>query len=148
MVEVNALEAVRTKIMARINQLEDQLKEARRKLQTIDGALGILFEEGEDRNANKVIELRKDRYKDMTLTQAVSDCVNTYGQTRELSPAEIKKLLTDNGLRSKSKNLYSTVFIALKRLADKGLINRVEGKGFTKKQQILTNEPLAKQMNL
>jgi len=141
MVETNALDAVRVKLVGRVNQLEQQLKEARSKLQTIDGALGILFEEGEEKNPLKLVDLKKDRYKTMKLTEAVKDCVNTYGQTRTLSAAEVKKLLLDNGLKSDSKSLYSTVFIALKRLAEKGAIEKVEGKGFKKKTMILTNEP-------
>ena len=38
MADLNTLETVRTKLMARINQLDGQLKELRVKLHTIDGA--------------------------------------------------------------------------------------------------------------
>ena len=142
MVETNALDSVRAKLANRAIQLEKQLQDVRTKLRTIDGALGILFEEGEDKSPLKVVEMvKKDRYKNMKLTAAVKDCVNTYGDSRALSAAEVKKLLLDNGLKNTSKSFYSTVFIALKRLADKGEIAREEGKGFKKLQRILTNEP-------
>ena len=142
MADLNTLETVRTKLMARINQLDGQLKELRVKLHTIDGALGILFEEGGQKNGNNLIDLLKtDKFKGMKLSKAVLDCVNTYGETRELSPAEVRKILKDNGLQTKARNFYSTVFVALKRLSDRGIIERVEGKGFRKKQRIFTNEP-------
>ena len=60
MADLNTLETVRTKLMARINQLDGQLKELRVKLHTIDGALGILFEEGGQKNGNNLIDLLKN----------------------------------------------------------------------------------------
>ena len=148
MADANALETVRIKLIGRINLLEEQLKQVRQKLHMIDGALGVLFEEGEDKSLNKVVDTRKDKYKDLKLTQAILDCVNTYGQTRELSPAEVRKNLKDNGLKTTSKHFYTTVFVALKRLSDKGIIDRVEGKGFRKKQNIMSNEPQTNQGTL
>lgn len=149
MAETNPLDTVRAKLIARINRMEEALKAERLKLQFIDGAQKVLFEEGEERNStNKVVELRKDKYKDMPLTQAVLDCIITYGQTRELSIPEILKILKDNGFKNNSKNLYNMAFVALKRLEGKGLIEKVKGKGFLKKQPLINSEPPSRQMTL
>lgn len=132
MAEQDRLEALRIRIQEQVRQKEDELKQFKQKLHIIDSALGLLFEEGEIKSPSKVVEIRRDKYKDMKLQDAVLDCVNNYGSTRELSPAEILRHLKENGIQSKSKHLYSTVFIGLRRLAQKGLILRVEGKGFKK----------------
>jgi hypothetical protein len=148
MAEQDRLEALRVKIHAQVKQKEDELKELKQKLHIIDSALGLLFDEGEIKAPGKVVEIRRDKYKDMKMQDAVLDCVNNYGATRELSPNEVMKHLKENGIQSKSKHIYSTVFITLKRLADKGLVLKVQGKGFRRKEQAGSNDPVAKQVTL
>lgn len=126
--EQERLGAIRTKIANDIAKKEQEIKELRSRLHSVDVALGLLFEEREAHTGTKVIELRKDKYKTMGLSDAIRDCVNVYGATRQLSTAEISKYLKDNGIQSKSKYFYQTVFSTLARLAENREIERVKGK--------------------
>lgn len=132
MADQDKLEAIRVKLADQITQKEKEIKELHSKLHSVDVALGLLFEQGDSRTDKKVIEIRKDRYAKMGLSDAIRDCINSYGATRVLSTGEIRKYLIDNGIQTKAKHFYSTVFATLKRLADKGEIGRVKGKGFKK----------------
>ena len=135
--ESTQLGALRSKLLREAQELEDKLKERREKIKAIDMVRGLLIEESSNQPGNKPIDVDGNRFRTMGLTEAILNCMSD--PIRLWTIPEMKNKLKAGGLKTKSKDLYSSISATLQRLESKGKIEvqRTEKgrRGFKIKEQ-------------
>lgn len=146
--EFDRLEKIRAKLTGQIQEKQAEVIELKKKFAAVEQVIDMLFrEETEKPQANKVVEIRRDKYKDMSIGEAVLDCIN-HGPSRSWSRPEVQKFLKDNGFRSKAKSPYALVAGTLQRLEKSekiGSIPTPQGKRFKKVEQLADETDVSKQ---
>jgi hypothetical protein len=115
-----ALGTLRDKLLKEAKELEDALKERRDKIKAIDLVRGMLIEEPSGQTGDKSAKANNRRFRKMGLSEATLACMNE--PIRWWSVKEIKKVLMDGGLKTRSKDVYSAISSTLHRLSDRGQV--------------------------
>lgn len=115
------LGTLRSKLSREIQELEEKLKERRDKIKAIDLVRGMLIEESSGQPGNKATDVDGNRFRKMGLQAAILSCMGE-PIPRLWAVPEIKKELLAGGLKSKAKDLYSSISATLQRLESKGKV--------------------------
>ena len=141
--EFERLEKIRGKLETQIHEKQTEIAELKKKYAAVEQVIDLLYrDEAEKPQTAKVVEIKRDRYKEMSIGEAISDCINN-GPLRSWSRPEIVKFLKDNGFKSKSKNLYALVAGTLQHLEKTkrvAIVSTPQGKRFKKIQQASMTE--------
>jgi DNA-binding transcriptional ArsR family regulator len=116
------LGTLRSKLSKEIQELEEKLKERRDKIRAIDLVRGMLTEESIGQPGNKAPDVDGKRFLKMGLQEAILTCIDEPMPHLWTVP-EIKKELLTGGLKSKAKDLYSSISATLQRLESKGMVH-------------------------
>jgi Fe2+ transport system protein B len=121
MMQETDLSILARKYQERIQFLESELSEEKRKLALVTEMIDLLKKEGISYEQEKLFDdlspVLSQRYKDMTMTEAIYDILRAH-EHEKLSADDIYKELVKNGfgLKSKSKNVKRDVYTRLLRL--------------------------------
>ncbi len=140
------LGALRNKLSKEIQEIEqefeEKLKERRDKIKAIDLVRAMLVEESSGQPGNKAADIDGKRFLKMGLQAAIINCIDEPMPHLWTIP-EIKKELLSGGLKSKAKNLYSSISATLQRLESKGKVQSEKrekgGKGYKIKEKEATS---------
>lgn len=140
------LSTLRSKLSKEIQELEQELesklKERREKIKAIDLVRGMLVEESSGQLGNKAADVDGKRFLKMGLQEAILNCIDEPDPHLWTVPA-IKKELLAGGLKSKAKDLYSSISATLQRLESKGRVQSEKrekgGKGYKIKEKEATS---------
>ncbi len=136
------LGSLRIKLSKEIQELEEKLKERREKIRAIDLVRGMLVEESNVQAVNKTADVDGKRFLKMGLQEAIISCIDEPMPHLWTIP-EIKKELLAGGLKSKAKDLYSSISATLQRLESKGRVQSEKrekgGKGYKIREKEATS---------
>lgn len=112
-----ALGILRNKFLKEVKELESELKERHDKIKAIDLVLGMLIEQGGNKEGSKTpLGGDTSRFRKMGAKEAILRCMNE--PIRWWSMAEVKKTLFDGGFKSKSKDPGGVISSTLTRLVE------------------------------
>jgi hypothetical protein len=117
------LDALINKYTAQLANMEAEVAEIRRKLDTVSMARDLLNKEGLSDNQTDLfvaaVKQVSDRYAELNYTQAISDVLK---DKPDITGADMYDELLKHGFRSTSKTKRSDVFVKLYRLEKAGKI--------------------------
>jgi hypothetical protein len=116
------------KYQERVESLEKELQEAKRKFTVVSEAIELLKREGVF-DQEKLFEIPlTDRYRGKGMTEAIEDILKL-AQPEKLSVDLIYSELVKNGFKSKSKNLKRDLYTRLFRLEEAGKLSSTKKGG-------------------
>lgn len=116
------------KYQDRIDSLEKELQEAKRKFTVVSEAIELLKREGVF-DQEKLFDIPlTDKYRDMNMRKAIEDILKI-AQPEKLSVDVIYSELVKNGFKSKSKNVKRDLYTRLFRLEESGRLNSTKKGG-------------------
>lgn len=124
------LSVMAKKYQERIEVLEKELQEAKRKLSVVSEAIELLRKEGifEQEKLFETPPILSDRYKDKSMPDAIEDILRR-AHPEKLSVDIIHSELLKNGFESKSQNLRRDLYTRLFRLEESGRLNSTRKSG-------------------
>lgn len=136
MENADRLDQIWVRLGDEIKKKEAELEELRRKFKAVDDARLIIIAEttaSESAILRRAAE-RADQYRPQSLQEEVLKCVNVSKKEGGLSASEVVKMLQAIGYKTDSKRpaFYASVYVTLKRLAQKGEIIMNKSMGATR----------------
>lgn len=118
------------KYQERIESLEKELQEAKRKFTVVSEAIELLRKEGifEQEKLFEAPPKLSDRYKDKSMPDAIEDILKT-AYPEKLPVDVIHSELLKNGFESKSQNLRRDLYTRLFRLEESGRLDSTKKGG-------------------
>jgi len=131
--QVSELAFLEKKFRDEIELLEHQLMEAKRRLTVVSEAIELLKKEGifDQEKLFEVSPILSDRHKDMSLTEAIRDILES-ASFKKLSAEEIYLELQKHGFKSNSRDPKRDVYTRLWRLRKGGKLFLTKEKGIKK----------------
>ncbi|MBL7180044.1 MAG: hypothetical protein ISS65_07510 [Desulfobacterales bacterium] len=127
------IQSLITKYNKRIDVIEKELEEIKRKRDVLQEALEMLAENKDSKQQSspiKQLTVISDKYSNMTWPQALLTALN---DNIEMTGDQLLKELFENGFQSNSKSIKSDMYGRLKTLENNGkIIATKEGKELTR----------------
>jgi len=113
------LEILAKKYESQVNDLQEQLNEAKKRYEIVISALELLQKDGHAEQKELFQPVLSDKFKGMSMPDSIKSIIET-SPNQKVSSEEIVLALKKHGYQSNSDNLKSAVYTRLYRLRKKG----------------------------